>query len=627
MSVPGTVITYGSQTVVTLYNVITRGYRQQPVFDTAGQNVIYHKHIINVTGWCHGSPVARAHIDANLGDYVQSTYINPADTTGESAALSHRMIRYILMQPRQAFTMKCGNDTLLQAFPMSTVVPVAPPSSTSQTDVDVNNGPRCTEVNISQIVANKIFRVDCEFEICKVECDASGRDTNSSLVLSNVWSCTDDVDRNFMTTRTIAGTARMSTSLVNPHSFRNVVIPPLQPGMRRDSMQFIATDDGLNLQYTVVDKEVAFAPPKPATSWHMRHTESVSRSETGIAPIVSLDITLGGDANCDKSQLISIAAAIIDAKITPAAGNKARIILNYAIAEETSDDSNIIHATCTAKRTPDKDIAALAGIQIDKLKPIDAADLAKVAAIVGNYDRSLSRGSRPGDTLETHGPVALVAAFSTFLQSPCSADHAIYQQQLTSDPGTPVTGPTVTPTAYTTATIPGDQSTAWATADSSDNVYVAYQMESTYERRGMRAHCPVAQGSTVGAAPPTSFAGSVAAASQATSVIISLAPTIVTRVIRMVGERLGRQPVFPSPADTFTDGQVNYTFLDERRMVGTPERDADGNLTYREQREYTYAADRDPLGTNASALRAGVNPNDSFGLFSYAFSNDSTGDF
>lgn len=607
MAISPTIVRYGG---VTFNNVMTRAYTQEPVKDQSGQSVIYHRHTIRIVGWVHAEPAT-------------TTYTTPQSTA--SASLGHRGIRWALMQPRQQFVMQCGADVLLTAAPMSTVNPQPPPSATTTTGIDVNNGPICTHFDITQLSANEVFQVEAEFEICKIECDGFGVSGNTSLVLCNSWSCVDDIDRNFMTRRTISGTLRTATSLVNPHAFRNFVMPPLQSGMRRESMQFVATEDGLNLQYTIVDQEVAFAPPKPATTWHMRHTEAVTREGT-IGAIATVDLTLGGDRNVDKNQLISIAASIIEAKLTDKKNKTSRIILNYAITNEISDDSSLIHATCTARRTVDAGAGAnpgmISAVQVGKLKPVSNDDLNQIQAITGQYDRNQSRGTRQGEIIESQGPISLVGAFSAFLQAACSNDHELYKQSLTIYPGTPTQGQTAPSMAvYTTTDLPADGSTSWANTEATDNVYTFYQMESTYERRGMKAHMPIAAGTGA----TGSLGSSDSSSSQPTAVVVTLAQWLTRRIIRMKAERVGSEPVFPSPAYTYSDQGVNYTLLDTTHMAAVPERDPDGNLVHREEREFVYAADRDPFQAGNYRLNLGINPNDSAGLYSRVFSNDYTG--
>lgn len=612
MAQTGTVVSYNG---VTFVNVLTRRFRQEPIYDSSGQNVQYTRFSISIVGHVHANPAVKA-------STVYSTYTDPMNLTQGTASGSHKWIRWRLSQPRGNFAfLASGGEPLLRAGPASNVNPAPPPSSNQFTEVDLNNGPKCTSFEIVHIANNNVFRVEAEFEICLVECNDQLQNLNTSSVLSNAWSCSDDIDRNFYTRRTFSGQLRVATSLLNPHAFRNLVLPPLQPGMRRESMQFVAAEDGLTLNYTITDQEVAFAPPKPATSWRVNHVESIQRDESGLGVYVSVDVTLGGDRNVDKAQLIALAAAIIDAKVTGFAPRKSRIFLHYSIADETSDDTSVIHASARARRTPDKNLNAIAGVQLDRLKPITAGDLIAVAGIVGQYDPKLSRGTRAGEVLETHGPIGLVAAFSTYLQSSCSSQHELYRAPLVPDPGTPIAGPTVQVEAYTTAEISDDTSTNWVTLDSSDNVYTFYRVDSTWNRYGMRAHCPVAYGSVSGY---PSMGGGTFPTPTATSVVVSLSDTLTQRVVRMEAERVGMEPSFPAPVEVWQDGEITYTLLDSKIAMGAPERDPDGNEVFREKREYIYAASQDPVALGRS-LRVGRNVNDSAGVYEKLFNpNDWT---
>lgn len=603
MAQVGTVVTYGP---VTFSNVLTRRFRQEPVFDSGGQNVQYTRFSVHIVGHVHA-------IAATKGSQIESTYTDPMNLPDGRASASHKWIRWNLMQPRQQFVFISSNDTLLQAGPASGAVPAPPPSSTQYNQIDLNNGPRCLGFEIVQIIRNNVFRVEAEFEICLTECNNSLQNTNTSSVLSHCWSCTDDIDRNFYTRRTFSGTLRMATALLNPHSFRNVVLPPVQPGMRRDSMQFVAADDGVTLQYTITDQEVAFAPPKPATSWRLSHTESINREESSIGSYVSVDVTLAGDRDTDKNELIALAAAIIDAKVTGQAPRRSRIFLNYSITNETGDDGSTIHASARARRTHRKQEPAIAGVAIERLKPLNAGDLIAVAGIVGQYDPTLSRGARPGENLESHGPISLIAAFSTYLQSACGNQHELFRTPLAGEPGTAVAGPTVQVEAYTTDDLPGDTSVDWTTQDASDNVYTYYAVDSTYERAGMKIQLPIAQGSQ----STGSLGGGTTGA---TSAFVSLAATQTQRVVRMEAERVGAPPSLPAPAEYWQENGINYYLLDSKIQVGAPERGPDGEYVFRERREYVYGTDYDPLQPNGnSQLRIGTNVNDSAGVYARVF--------
>jgi len=597
----GTTVTYGP---VTLSNVVTRQFRQEPVYDRGEQSVMYHRFLVAVTGYCHGDPQPQQ--SGNQGPYTL-----PADTAGQSAALSHQKIRHALLHPRQPFAINVGvsggnQATLLSAIPAAYVNPNPPPSTTEISKVDVNNGPRCKDFQISQIVANEIFRVDAEFEICVVECNEAGACSNNSGILSNVWSCTDDIDQNFKTRRTWSGQLQTVTTLLNPHAFRNFVFPPLSPGMRRDSMQFVAGDDGKTLAYTIVDQEVHFMPPRPATSWSVNHTETVSR-EGAIGCFVDVEVRLAGPRNADKRQLISIAAAIVEAKISAGRDPKTRIINRWSITDTVGDNESTISAVCNARRVLELDNAqVIAGIPINQIRPVDQNDFAQIAGIVGQYDPQAPPGARTGETARAAGPIGMAAAFSVYLQSPCSTQHAIYTEPLEPEPPPAPGGASPNLEVYTTAEIVGDQSTQWLSEESQEGVYTWYQVESSYTRQGLRAHCPIAKGSLLGYQNP-GYAAYIP-----TSVVVALGHNLVKRRIRYKAERSGNPPKFPAPRNQFEEAGVTYTLLDTVIMAAVPERGPDGMLVYREERDYIYAADRDPFveGENI-AVRIGTNYDES----------------
>src|SRR5690606_14265916 len=124
-----------------------------------------------------------------------------------------------------------------------------------------------------------------------------------ATVLVNKWTVRDILNRDQYTTRIYHGRLRVSTGEVSPHVFRGQCLPPLVPGMMRDSMEFEVSEDGLTLAYTVIDRETAYAAPEPATSWEIVHTE-----QTADDKIIegSISVTLRGNRNAEKLHLIQL---------------------------------------------------------------------------------------------------------------------------------------------------------------------------------------------------------------------------------------------------------------------------------------------------------------------------------
>src|ERR1700685_2266752 len=200
--------------------------------------------------------------------------------------------------------------------------PRAPPLSDPQSlpysgpndnilDVDLNNGPKSRVISITHVSADEVLRCQVEFEICQLECvrdipdGLSNQQTNlAPAVLSNRWSVNDSIDKNFMTTRTYTGRLRLASLGVDPNDFRSWIVPSVYPGFHRERMDFAITTDGLNVDYTVGDKEIVFSAPAPATTWKFSHTETTG---DGKSIVGELSITLGGDRTVSRTLLIAMA--------------------------------------------------------------------------------------------------------------------------------------------------------------------------------------------------------------------------------------------------------------------------------------------------------------------------------
>lgn len=592
MAAGQTVVSYNG---VTLTQCLTRRFEQEAVYDESQSDLQFFKFTVRVVGYVHG--------------VTSATSVNATPNPGGSdAAAHHKAIRYLLGQPRGAFVMRVGADSsnyttggtvLLQA---NGLTESAVPSSL--TNRDVNNGPKPRVIDITEIAGNTLMRVEFEIEVNKIECDANGACPNSSGVLNNRWMVTDDVDQNFYTTRTFTGRLRVASSAVNANSFRSFVVPPLQPGMRRDSMQFTVTTDGLNLEYTVVDREVAFSPPAPATTWSFRHSERVER-EGQLGFYSTVQITLGGDRNCDKKKLIAIAASIAEAKLLQKANRNASILHSIEVTDEYSDNSSLIHLSGTARRVSDN-AGALFGLATGRLgKPIDAQDLAEVVA---GYDRNFSRGARTGENIEVQGPISLVGAFAAYLQTPCNNTHAMYQSQGSETSSNPPASTTSSVSAYESESLGDDGSLSYLNEDSKSAAYTFFQMESNFVTDQLNAQCPIAKYSG-GSTPDT-------------NVVVRLSGAVPKRIVTIQAERNGERPVIPYAVAQFSLGGITYRLLNDAVSPGVPEYTALGSLVYRVRAEYVYAMSR-PIAVG-DTYPVGVNPYDKTGFYTILFSGSDT---
>lgn len=551
-----TTIQYGNS--FKLYNCVTEEFRQEAVFDQTGTDLLYWKFTVRVTGYIHG------HSNWPL------SYHAPLDGTTPQgdAAVQERRLR-ALVEPRgELFRMKVG-VTNVSDPDSGTVLLYASPCpddvSAGLSNYDVNNGPKCKIIAITHIAANEVFRVSAEFEICKPECTSSGdiadvgkTPGNTQGVLSNRWSVSDDIDEDFYTTRTYSGRLVLASSNLDANAFRSLCVPKLMPGLKR-RMAFTVTADGKNLDYTIVDREVAFSAPYPATSWAVTHSEEAVIGQLTTAIV---DVRLTGDRNVNKKQLMLLAIYVMSAKLfnSPLEANLAAIknviAKRFRIVDHIGDRSSVQVYAEVQKTPPEKK----SGFFVDTRqigKPIDAT-------MIPNYDGNFSYGARSGDPLVVSGAIQIAGAWKSYLQSPCDNEHNIDEQLGPSSQVSKTPGPAGDLSVRVSDDPLPPEPTSEFSQDHLDLPYSYYQAESLYSTSGNQAHMPIA--STYNSSGPVSR-------------VIDLAPKTTKRTLRIKAERVGEWPEMPLAQDYQENGEVISG--DAKVQFGTPEMTANGQQIYR----------------------------------------------
>lgn len=601
-----TIVRWGGQRggeQIQIFNCLTVRFEQEAEFEELGSgNVLGQKFTVEVIGYVHN--------DVTMADAVRiEPFVGGATATEQCVYL-----RTLAMKQRQRFEMEVGADTngnggsiLLEADPF------VGNDAANLTHKDINNGPRCTNFDIEHLTAT-VMRVSATFEIMKAECSGFGANrTNNSGVLSHVWRVEDSVSQNFFTTRTFAGVLRLASSVgYNPHSFRSLVIPPLQPGMRRDSMKFVAHENGLELSYVITDQEVAFAPPAPATSWNFKHTESVGMGKLIFGEI---SVLLRGDRHADRRKLLTIAAGIVEARLLTFEGQKDAdgVILNnviemYSVTEEMGDSENDNAISINARVQRPFTVGALGGVlnfnfgfPPEQLRPADPP----IELI--DWDSRNSRGNwttgaganfLTGTSLESHGPVSAVTAFSTFLQTSCSGEHSIRSGQEAEELNIRKQKPPKIE-AYTT-NVPSylSRGRSHTSKGHRQAPYTVFQGQSTYKTNQHTVQMPIA-------AWPVGTSGLDLLSRS--SEFISLAPPTCERIYRVKATRVGSEPELP-PGESFIEAGIAFVFKHKGNIFYNKNYRPDGTPEYSVDAEYVWGMSRAPR--NSERLLIGVNPFD-----------------
>ena len=329
---------------VVLNNCTTDTFRQEIVHDKSGSDTLYAKFTIGVTS----TVVAFADAgDTPNGIQVTGPIAGTSATQRGSIAEQIRVVHQRLSEKRKNFwylvtdavtdstdPSVASNVLLIATGQRNGVLPIArDPNNASAGSVpvddvfDVNHGPTPMAVDVKEIMGSRTMRVSFTIEVCRRICDPNLSPEIPSVpgmtqaesdallvdsgsdVLSNRWSIRDAIGEDWKTTRTIEGELRISDMDAIAHAQRYLVVPPLLRGYRRVSQTFVVDPSGLNLKYTIVDKQEHEAPPRPAIAWDGTYTETAAKM--GSLQHSEIDLTLTGPPGVDKQQLIGVAGQIV----------------------------------------------------------------------------------------------------------------------------------------------------------------------------------------------------------------------------------------------------------------------------------------------------------------------------
>lgn len=598
-----TYIQYGS---IGLNRCTTRNLSQEPQWDDSHTDILFMKTTVTVSGYLNGK---NAGMDFETGATMEYAvaFDGTGVTTNGYASVREQQIRRQLT-PRQTFKMVVGDpngDTaagnvliFCKAAPVDMFGPTGRQTSGGNinlSDIDLNNGPRCTQFVITRIVGDELYSVDATFEVCQLECDSMGNVPNNLRgIISNRWSCTDGLDANLRTTRTYMGHLRVASANMNPQQLRSLVIPPLASFFRRDAIHIAVSEDGLMLNWSVTDTEVAMSAPYPARTWSVTHSVGGSSEiQTSFSGLNTIEVNLTGDTSVNKGDLVELAMYIITAKafgvnptqingdrvpgLSPDAVEKfwRQVVIKSIEVVDIIGDENRIIARATILATPifevngNGDLMQLAVTAIAKrfATPLDSVDLTTSAVTRDGkqpYNRALSIGAVAGDPIEYSSPAALITKiFLSYLQSPCDDLHYTalattigssapglpsYQNLDRQDNNYPATNGNPVPIVTVYPTIdPNATQNPYTSPGHSNAAYTKWRLENVYRTKKNRLQLPIAR--VRRGLPDSRFNPPVVAQPNYfdTSSIAQLSDGQCRRIIRVSAERIGMEPQFPDP--------------------------------------------------------------------------------
>lgn len=491
------------------------------------------------------------------------------------------------------------------------------------TYTECQGGPIPKVLSIEHIAGNTAIKVQWEVTVCVVpDCiGGTANDPQKQLgILSNKWSCADDIDENFyLRSRMFVGELKLARPVVNPHDFRTIVVPPLTPGMRIKSMNFRASEDALTLQYSVTHEEVSVTAPYPATGIRISH--KVSHAEYAIEIDELLAITLQGPRDVDKRQLVILAAHIAAGKLkTAELNNKTFRLMRYEMADESGTNQQnqvtvmyqVKHITAEADAFPNQN--AIVGITQRFGQPINGT-------MIAQYDNLRSIGNRPNESPPISGPIGVAGAFSTHLQSTCTYDHSANRGVM----GDVTVTNVLDQTKIALPTIPNPTLQVWTqladlpdsnySSSHRDGIYQTYEIDTHTQTQGMIIQLPVSEPYSLGSGgggfvpnvttqPPTNSTplNQASATTGDDAVFVRLGRRQSRKTVRIVAKRHEAPPKLPPPTETFRDAQgVLHVLLDHQVVTQEPIRLPDDTLDYVVRAEYHYGMSRVPQNVRFQA--------------------------
>lgn len=653
---------------IRLQNVQTLSFIETPVNDEAG-NYQYTRTMLKVLGYFTTTDHKTIGVFPQLSEY-------PGNGIDQGASQQFGVLRKFLLQPRRRLvysTLATGsvkeqqnignanNPLFLDEAIGDPLFVIDPPRSTytdSNDDLrtinlrhDIHGGPFPKECNVTHVANNHVWRVEFSVEFATTaQCHVNPLSTMAAEriygetlspedpaedqveyalindefastqkklgILGHRWSCTDRINDSGYTTRTYTGSLTLSNPNWNPHDFRAITVPPVVPGMQRKSFDYVASEDGLTIKYTVTDEEVTITAPAPARTIKIIHNES--DMDFGAKVEFSVRIILTTDRKGNLLDLMRLASAIVDQRLFLGqaidANNKASVLIRrYDYTTEQGSDqmhgltlvvSGARHVIAQGK----PGILQRAETMSRSLawRPVRDA----VNPPLAGYNNVLSRGNREGEQPDTEGGIPAISILHNLLTTPCTQEFGVRASVPDSTTITErirrIDDIEASETDYDTEAMYEAYPDA-ITVEINDNVandnvlttyssyhttfmYNHYNITSEYRSKFLKVPLPIAR--TNGD-------------SGQSNVVVGIGPSQPTRVIRIEAERAGAPPRLPNPVESFTETGTYVTGVGTatvtNTLIGTtikhlnPAPVADGQtLIYTSYMDLEYSQDANP---------------------------------
>lgn len=514
----GTNVSYGK---VTMYDVQTVDWSEEVVYDQHNADALYTRCRATFRGLVTDRNVAG-------GAAFPVPYIDAGGSGSLSGSLNS--IRGLAMIPKQQLIIGVGNDEIVNVNGGANGNGAGGGSGAS----DVEHGPKPIAFAIESVYGESVMRVRFTIQWAwQTQCNGE-----APAVLNNRWMVDENIGPDKYMTRTIDGALRLSSFVTDPQQYRELVVPRLETGFKRESLSYAVSADGLTCTYRIVDRQIETSSPWPAEHFEVTHTEGTG---DGVSWASNARASLVGMPGAPLALLVRLAVEAIELKTKFNRDRQGLMVLSSSITT-VQGERNRVEADLAIRRTPKNNADAIAESVERITKPI--TQLRAVPGQPSQWAPSVSREP----ALYGYGPdgrprsPAAAAVFNVFVQTPCS-DHQIGSPGATGATGQePATGqPTVV--SESDATTVADQESLFTNGQIDDDQkadpYMAVDISDHWHDDHVKVALPVADTSDYW--PGTK--------------IVRLAKTQTKRTIRYAATRVGKQPDMPPLPEEYQEGE------------------------------------------------------------------------
>jgi len=329
-----------SSDTVRIHNVMIESIVQEPIMDASKANPMALKTTLSAHGIIYASNKVEPADHERLGIRVVGDTLNSQGSGWASRLLAS------LSEPQGHFQMRINSTTVLEAAGKK----IMRTTSVNRPSMDIDNGPKPSP-RLLHFVNDKSARIQFNIEFVRpLDCGAGGGRTSPDILSLKMWQA-ETLDERWFTTRRYRGRLRVASPDVGVHSFKEWFIPPLTFGFKRYNYSAEESEDGLTLDFTFEDRQVAVYPPLPALKWTASHKIVFPQPHSALAES-TVNVRVEGNPQESKSRLASLAYQILEMRL-----HLTRIFLftnrNFVQHAEIGEDlhDTVAYASATIKHT------------------------------------------------------------------------------------------------------------------------------------------------------------------------------------------------------------------------------------------------------------------------------------